>query len=68
MSSFLRVYQKRPFARKVSYGGPKETRTPDLFHAMEARYQLCYGPKLFTTSLFLHDLHQKINSPAWYFC
>lgn len=28
----------------LSFGGPKEIRTPDLFHAMEARYQLCYGP------------------------
>ena len=25
----------------LSFGGPKEIRTPDLFHAMEARYQLC---------------------------
>lgn len=25
-------------------GGPKEARTPDLFHAMEALYQLSYGP------------------------
>ena len=25
-------------------GGPGEIRTPDLFHAMEARYQLRYGP------------------------
>jgi hypothetical protein len=32
------------FAPVLSSGGPKEIRTPDLFHAMEARYQLCYGP------------------------
>ena len=25
-------------------GGPKEARTPDLIHAMDARYQLRYGP------------------------
>src|SRR6185436_9996186 len=25
-------------------GGPKETRTPDPFHAMEVLYQLSYGP------------------------
>ena len=32
------------FCAAFSFGGPKEIRTPDLFHAMEARYQLCYGP------------------------
>jgi hypothetical protein len=25
-------------------GGPEETRTPDLLHAMEALYQLSYRP------------------------
>ncbi len=26
------------------YGGPEENRTPDLFNAIEALYQLSYGP------------------------
>jgi len=28
-------------------GGPEETRTPDLLHAMEALYQLRYRPMTF---------------------
>ena len=31
-------------ARCESNGGAKGIRTPDLFHAMEALYQLSYGP------------------------
>ena len=30
--------------RMVIPGGPKRVRTADLFHAMEALYQLSYGP------------------------
>ncbi len=28
-------------------GGPEGTRTPNLLHAMEARYQLCHRPKIY---------------------
>ena len=38
-------------------GGPKEIRTPDLLHAMEARYQLCYGPKM--RALLSSDFNEK---------
>ncbi len=33
--------------RAESNGGPMGIRTPDLFHAMEALYQLSYWPILF---------------------
>ena len=29
-------------------GGAKEIRTPDLYNANVARYQLCYSPKRFS--------------------
>ena len=29
---------------KKRIGGAKENRTPDLLHAMQALYQLSYGP------------------------
>ena len=31
--------------RNVTKSGPDQNRTDDLFHAMEALYQLSYGPE-----------------------
>ena len=48
-SDVLKLYLTA-LSNDVSKDGAKEIRTPDLLHAMQARYQLCYGPKGFRFS------------------
>ena len=38
------IYLQAPFQHPTSICGPEGTRTPNLFHAMEARLPLRYGP------------------------
>ena len=59
---------KRPVSRvgnrPLSCGGAEGIRTPDLFHAMEARYQLRQSPAVSCDSESLADegLQRKIGS------
>ena len=44
---YLTLNAKKPQAIYLGFwGGAKENRTPDLFHAMEALYQLSYSPAI----------------------
>ena len=43
---FCGVTKKRPaFSSESFFSGAKESRTPDLLHAMQALYQLSYNPE-----------------------
>ncbi len=41
------VFKKEPLAyrKRLFFSGAKESRTPDLLHAMQALYQLSYNPE-----------------------
>lgn len=53
------IARKKTDCQKEIFGGPEESRTPDLLCAKQALYQLSYGPnkyKKYTTILSVTSL------------
>jgi len=60
----LPINDYRQQKERIGYGGARRNRTADLLHAMQTRYQLCYGPTFVSKKLaFIDSFVNLANKP-----